>query len=100
VCDLVASHAGSGTTLAALGAGIPQLCLPQRADQFVNAAAVARAGAGLTILPPEVDAIAVAQATRQLLEDPSFRRAARIVADEIALMPSPDDVTTVLESLG
>ncbi|MDQ3675606.1 MAG: glycosyltransferase, partial [Actinomycetota bacterium] len=31
VCDVVASHAGSGTVLAALAHGIPQLCLPQAA---------------------------------------------------------------------
>ena len=99
VCDLVASHAGSGTTLAALATGIPQLCLPQRADQFLNAAAVARAGAGLAISAAEADATAVAQATRQLLDDPSFRRAAQMVADEIKLMPSPDDVAIVLETL-
>ena len=43
VCDVVASHAGSGTVLGALALGIPQLCLPQAADQFLNAAAVARA---------------------------------------------------------
>jgi UDP:flavonoid glycosyltransferase YjiC (YdhE family) len=98
-CDVVASHAGSGTTLGALATGVPQLCIPQRADQFLNAEAVARAGAGLTLKPSEVDAAAVAQATRQLLEDPSFRRAARIVADEIAAMPSPHDVATVLETL-
>jgi UDP:flavonoid glycosyltransferase YjiC (YdhE family) len=99
VCDVVASHAGSGTILAALAMGIPQLCLPQRADQFLNAAAVARAGAGLAIPPAEVDAAAVAQATNRLLEDSSFRRAARMVADEIAVMPSPADVTAVLETL-
>jgi UDP:flavonoid glycosyltransferase YjiC (YdhE family) len=98
-CDLVVSHAGSGTTLAALATGVPQLCLPQRADQFVNAAAVAGARAGLMIHPAELDATAVARASRQLLEDPSFGRAARIVAHEIALMPSPEDVTTVLERL-
>jgi UDP:flavonoid glycosyltransferase YjiC (YdhE family) len=98
-CDVVASHAGSGTILAALAMGIPQLCLPQRADQFLNAAAVAGAGAGLAIPPAAVNATAVAQATRRLLEDSSFRRAARAVADEITLMPSPDDVTMVLETL-
>jgi UDP:flavonoid glycosyltransferase YjiC (YdhE family) len=98
-CDVVASHAGSGTTLAALAMGIPQLCIPQRADQFLNAEAVARAGAGLAIQPSEVDATAVAKATRQLLDVPSFLRAARTVADEIAAMPSPDDVATVLETL-
>jgi UDP:flavonoid glycosyltransferase YjiC (YdhE family) len=98
-CDVVASHAGSGTTLAALAMGIPQLCLPQRADQFLNAAAVAGAGAGVTIPPAAVDVTAVAQATRRLLEEPCFRDAARAVADEITLMPSPDDVATVLETL-
>lgn len=33
-CAAVASHAGSGTLLAALAYGLPQLCLPQAADQF------------------------------------------------------------------
>ena len=99
VCDVVASHAGSGTILGALAMGIPQLCLPQRADQFLNAEAVARAGAGLAIAPPEVGAAAVAQASSRLLEHSSFRRAARMVADEIAVMPSPADVTAVLEML-
>jgi UDP:flavonoid glycosyltransferase YjiC (YdhE family) len=99
ICDLVVSHAGSGTILGALAMGIPQLCLPQRADQYINAAAVEGAGAGLTIPAAEVDGDAVAQATRRLLEDPGFRRAASAVADEIALMPSPDDVATVLGAL-
>jgi UDP:flavonoid glycosyltransferase YjiC (YdhE family) len=99
VCDVVASHAGSGTILAALAMGIPQLCLPQRADQFLNATAVARAGAGLAIPPAEADAAAVAQATTRLLQESSFRRVARMVADEIAVMPSPADVVTVLETM-
>lgn len=98
-CDVVISHAGSGTVLATLGSGIPQLCLPQAADQFINAAAVARTGAGLTIAPADVDAPGVAAAVRQLLEDPGFRLRARTVADEIASMPSPDEVARVLETL-
>jgi UDP:flavonoid glycosyltransferase YjiC (YdhE family) len=98
-CDVVASHAGSGTVLAALALGIPQLCLPQAADQFLNAAAVARAGAGLAIRPEEVDAAGVGDAIRQLLDDTRFRAQARRVADEIASMPSPEAVVTVLETL-
>jgi UDP:flavonoid glycosyltransferase YjiC (YdhE family) len=99
VCDVVASHAGSGTALAALALGIPQLCLPQAADQFLNAAAIARAGAGLTIGPGEVDAARVAVATRRLLEEDGFRAQAQMVADEIAAMPSPEAVVDVLETL-
>jgi len=98
-CDVVASHAGSGTVLAALSLGIPQLCLPQAADQFLNAAAIARAGAGLAIHPEDVDAAGVGDAVRRLLDDGGFRAQARRVADEIASMPSPDDVVPVLESL-
>ena len=50
-CTAVVSHAGSGTVLGALGTGLPQLCLPQAADQFRNAAGVSAAGAGLALHP-------------------------------------------------
>ena len=99
VCDVVASHAGSGTALAALALGIPQLCLPQAADQFLNAAAIARAGAGLAIAPEDVEAAAVGDAIRLLLDDGEFRVQVQRLADEVAAMPSPDAVVTVLESL-
>ena len=95
----MASHGGSGTVLAALGMAIPQLCLPQAADQFINAAAVARSGAGLAIAPGQVDPAAVGDAVQRLLDDAAFRLVARLVADEIASMPSPDDVARVLEKL-
>jgi hypothetical protein len=98
-CDVVASHAGSGTMLATLALGIPQLCLPQAADQFLNAAAVARAGAGLTIPPENVVAAGVGDAIHRLLDDDAFRVHARRLANEIDSMPSPETVVTVLESL-
>jgi UDP:flavonoid glycosyltransferase YjiC (YdhE family) len=97
--DLVASHAGSGTALAALSLGIPQLCLPQAADQFLNAAAIAHAEAGITIAPQDVEQATVAAAIRRLLEDDRYRDAARRIADEIASMPSPDEVAAELETL-
>jgi UDP:flavonoid glycosyltransferase YjiC (YdhE family) len=99
VCDVVASHAGSGTMLATLALGLPQLCLPQAADQFLNAAAIARAGAGLAILPEAVDATAVGEAVRRLLDDDTFRVHARRLADEISSMPAPEEVVTVLQAL-
>jgi UDP:flavonoid glycosyltransferase YjiC (YdhE family) len=99
LCDVVASHAGSGTVLGALALGIPQLCLPQAADQFLNAEAVAGAGAGLAIYPERVDAEGVADAVGRLLDGTRFRAQARRIADEIASMPSPDAVVPVLEAL-
>ncbi len=98
-CAAVVSHAGSGTFLAALGLGIPQLCMPQAADQFVNARQGAAAGAALALDPTEVSAEAVAGAVRRLLDDASFAAAARSVAAEIAAMPAPDQVAAVIEGL-
>lgn len=98
-CDLVVSHAGSGTVLSTLTLGLPQLCLPQGADQFLNAAAVVSAGAGLSLLPGEGTADAVRDAVVLLLNDVSFRDQADRVSASIASMPSPDDVAAMLEAL-
>ena len=99
VCDVVASHAGSGTVLASVGFGIPQLCMPQAADQFLNAAAVAKARAGIAIKPDQADAPTIAHAIDQLLNETDYRHNTRIIAAQIASMPSPHDVAALLETL-
>lgn len=95
----VVSHGGSGTVLATLGFGLPQLCLPYSADQPINARAVAGAGAGLALDVAGLNHAAVAEALTTLLSEPSFTDRARELAAEIAAMPSPDDVATVLSEL-
>ncbi|SED76378.1 UDP:flavonoid glycosyltransferase YjiC, YdhE family [Amycolatopsis tolypomycina] len=87
--DLVVHHGGSGTTLGALAAGVPQLVLPQGADQFANADALVAAGAAVRLLPGELTADAVAEQARKAS---ACRDAARAVAAEIAAMPSPEEV--------
>jgi UDP:flavonoid glycosyltransferase YjiC (YdhE family) len=91
--DAVVHHGGSGTTLGALAAGVPQLVLPQGADQFANAEALCAAGAGRCLLPGELSADAVAEQVRKL---PAHRDAARALAAEIAGLPSPADVAREL----
>ena len=98
-CDVVVSHAGSGTSVSSLELGLPQLCLPQGADQFLNAEAIKAAGAGLCLMPGEATADAARDAVRRLLEDKSFRQGASQVGSSIAQMPSPDEVCEVLERL-
>ncbi|MDX3191911.1 glycosyltransferase [Streptomyces sp. MN03-5084-2B] len=97
--DLVVHHGGSGTTLGAFGAALPQLLLPQGADQFTNADAVLAAGVGDRLLGPEVTAEAVATKARHLLTDTSVRDAARTLAAEVAAMPSPAEVAAELPAL-
>ncbi len=97
--DLVVHHGGSGTTMGALGAGVPQLVLPQGADQFTNAEAVVAAGLGGRLIGDEVAAEAVASAARGLLGSEEVAVAAKAVAAEIAAMPSPDEVAARLPEL-
>jgi UDP:flavonoid glycosyltransferase YjiC (YdhE family) len=98
-CDAVISHAGSGTFLAALAAGLPQLCLPQSADQFLNAAAAEDARCGLALQPLDVSPRAIRSAVEQLLTDRGLRAAAERVRDEIASMPGPEQVARRVVSI-
>lgn len=52
-CALVVSHAGSGTFLATLDHGLPQLCPPQAADQFGNPASAQPPGPAYACYPPK-----------------------------------------------
>jgi UDP:flavonoid glycosyltransferase YjiC (YdhE family) len=95
-CTAVVSHGGSGTFLGALARGLPQLCLPQAADQFRNAEGGVRSGAAVTLGPPDVTSAAVRTAVERVLADPALRAAAQGVAAEIAGMPGPDEVVRLL----
>lgn len=98
-CDVIVSHAGSGTVLATARLGLPQLCLPQGADQFLNAAAIASFGAGISLHPHEQTAAAISEAVTRLLGEVSYRAKAGEVGAAIEAMPSSADVAAVLETL-
>jgi UDP:flavonoid glycosyltransferase YjiC (YdhE family) len=73
--DAVVTHAGHGTLIKALAAGVPTLCLPMGRDQGDNVVRAARHGAVLR-LKPSASPEQIATAVRTLLEDPSYREAA------------------------
>ena len=93
--DAVVHHGGAGTVMTAFAAGIPQLVLPQGADQFFNAELIARSGAGEALGAADLD---VARLT-DLLTDNSKRSAATKIVDELAGQPSPADVVSELVAL-
>jgi len=95
-CSAVVSHAGSGTFLAALAHGLPQLCLPQAADQFGNATACVHAGAGRDLQPGMVTIDKVRDEMAQLLADPSFGKAAETIGEEMSHMPAPAEVADII----
>ena len=98
-CDAIVTHGGSGTMLGALARGVPLLVVPQGADQWGNAVHVVDAGAGLRLLGDELTTAAVQEAVMALINDPSYRRAASNVGDEIGAMPSATDAVVALEAL-
>lgn len=95
-CDVVVSQGGSGVMLGAMTLGLPQLMLPQGADQFRNAELGVRSGAALALQPQEATPQAIAAGVHRLLDEDHFAGAARGLGDQIAAMPEPDAVITAL----
>jgi UDP:flavonoid glycosyltransferase YjiC (YdhE family) len=96
LCAASVGHGGSGSTLAALANGVPLLLVPQGADQFDNAHRCAGLGAGLVLMPGEVNVAAVRESVVALLEEPSYRERAAVLAAEIAAMPAPEELVDAL----
>lgn len=96
-CAAVVSHAGSGTFLAALAAGVPQVLLPQAADQFLNAQAAAEGGVAIAVPRAEASVARVREALERVIGDETFRQAAGRVRAEISAMPAPEAVAAELE---
>lgn len=90
--DLVVHHGGTGTVLGALGAGLPQLLLPQGADQFVNVATVTAVGAGRGLTNEQQEPGSILTAVAAMLGQSAERSVARRLQAEIAQQPLPVDV--------
>jgi hypothetical protein len=104
---LVVAHGGSGTTFGTLAAGVPLVIAPLFADQLVNAERAAAAGAALVVEPDRETergmgtlgpqhAPRLRAAIEIVLADPSYARAAGRIADEMARLPSIDDLLAEL----
>jgi UDP:flavonoid glycosyltransferase YjiC (YdhE family) len=87
----IVSHGGSGSTLTALAAGVPQAFVPLFVDGPANARRVAELGAGI------VAGDDLRGAVGALLDDPAYEAAATRIADEIAALPPVDDATEVIQ---
>jgi len=94
----VITHAGHGTAIKALAAGVPTLCIPMGRDQNDVAARVAGSGAGLRLRPGASEA-KIAAATERLLGEPSFEQAAKRMASRIAEDLTTDRAVAELEAL-
>lgn len=112
---LTVSHGGYGSTLGALAHGVPMVVVPLFSmDQWANAAAVARAGAGIALgadrdvrlvldLPDARTLDGLAPAVEALLHDDATRRRARELGAAMAAAAPVEeavDELVVLASAG
>jgi UDP:flavonoid glycosyltransferase YjiC (YdhE family) len=95
-CDAVVSQGGSGVMLGAMALGLPQLMLPQGADQFRNAELCTRTGAALALAPQEATPDAIGNGVHRLLDERCFASAAQVLGDQIGAMPDADAVVAAL----
>ncbi|HEV2486685.1 MAG TPA: glycosyltransferase [Terracidiphilus sp.] len=73
----VITHAGINTALESLAEGVPLVCIPLGNDQPGVASRVAARGAGVVVPQRRLTAKRLRSALRAVLEDESYRRAAR-----------------------
>ncbi|MBC7668561.1 MAG: glycosyltransferase family 1 protein [Gemmatimonadaceae bacterium] len=95
---LFITHAGHGSTLRPLMAGMPLLCLPMGRDQHDNAARVTHRGAGLT-LAADAKAPVIAAAVNRLLNEPRFKVRAQALGERIQADEAARSAATSLEIL-
>lgn len=98
-CAAVVSHAGSGSVIGALAFGIPSVLLPMGADQPLNADRCSALGVSRVLDPLSCTPQQVAIAVRSVLAEPSFRKAAGQVRDEIRQLPDAEHGADLLERL-
>ena len=98
-CRLVVSHGGSGTVIGALAHGLPQVIIPLGADQLVNAARCETLGVARVLDVMTVTAASARDAAAHVLADPTYRRQAEWIRDEVAALPGADYAVALLERL-
>ena len=95
-CAAVVHHAGGGSMFGALAHGLPQVALPQGADNFSNAAMLEGSGAGVVLQPGNLTDETVRGAVHEILDRPRYAESARAIAAEMASMPGPQEVAADL----
>ena len=96
-CSVIIHHAGFGTLCTTAMNGVPQLIVPWDADGPAMARRVAAQGAGTAMHPGQLSAETVHDRLVALLSESRFQRAADRLREEMAAMPSPNELARRLE---
>jgi UDP:flavonoid glycosyltransferase YjiC (YdhE family) len=97
---VMVGHAGAGSTLGALAAGVPMALVPLFADQPFNASRVAELGAAIALDDEPTSLPRLGQAVLELLSDARYRDRAGAIAAEIRSLPPIEQAPEALSALG
>ncbi len=95
---VVVTHGGHGTVMKSLAAGVPMVLLPHGRDQPDTAARVTARGAGLTV-KRTAGPNTIAAAVRQVLQNGSYRAAARQLGQAVRQDARSDALIRELEDV-
>jgi len=98
-CELVVSHAGSGSVVGALAHGLPMVLLPIGADQPFNAARCEDLHVGRVLNALKATSEDVQLAAMAVLGDVTYRQNAKRLQAEIAALPNPEYGVRLFERL-
>jgi UDP:flavonoid glycosyltransferase YjiC (YdhE family) len=98
-CDLFITHGGFNGIRESLRLGVPMVVSPVIGDQPHNARCCTELGVAVTVPPSETSSNVLADACRQVLAKPGFRRCARAMQRQILALPSLDHLVLDLEGL-
>ncbi|RGC65131.1 L-noviosyl transferase [Micromonospora sp. MW-13] len=100
-CAAVVHHGGAGTAMTATAFGLPQLVLPQMADQFGHGDRLAAVGAAIAFdtVAEQDDPGLLRDSMAALLSEPGHRKAATELRAEMQGMPTPGAVARELARL-
>ncbi len=96
LCSAIVHHGGAGTTFGALAHGVPQVILPQGADNFEHASMCEAAGVAVSIHPDRLTGDTLVAAVRSVLSEASYAIASTRCAAEISAMPDASQVVASL----
>ncbi|MDF3293381.1 glycosyltransferase [Streptomyces silvisoli] len=98
-CDALVHSGGGQTALTAMQAGVPQLVVPNMPKLVSHSRRLSEFGAAITLLPGQDTCEAITAACHQLVSEPSYTQRSRELAADIAALPDPAEVLSLVEQL-
>ena len=96
---LVITHAGLNTVLESLSEGVPMVAVPLANDQPGVAARLKARGAGVVVPRHRLNPATLRKAVMLVLQDASYRNAARALQNDIQHLDGPGRAADIIEQL-